>query len=134
MVVVVVIVVVAAVVEGHDDGVAGMVGVGATKAKLCQIGSHLSLSHLSLSAQFHMHYSITSHGHFLVFFFKVFEAASAGKASSSLKKDFELPRSATVLLRIGLAACDWPRSQKREVRANCVPLSLSLVGLKVVFC
>ena len=94
-VVVVVIVVVAAVVEGHDDGVAGMVGVGATKAKLFQIGSHLSLSHLSLSAQFHMHYSITSHGHFLVFF-KVFEAASAGKASSSLKKDFELPRSATV--------------------------------------
>ena len=132
-VVVVVIVVVAAVVEGHDDGVAGMVGVGATKAKLFQIGSHLSLSHLSLSAQFHMHYSITSHGHFLVFF-KVFEAASAGKASSSLKKDFELPRSATVLLRIGLAACDWARSQKREVRANCVPLSLSLVGLKVVFC
>ena len=66
-VVVVVIVVVAAVVEGHDDGVAGMVGVGATKAKLFQIGSHLSLSHLSLSAQFHMHYSITSHGHFTEF-------------------------------------------------------------------
>ena len=39
-VVVVVIVVVAAVVEGHDDGVAGMVGVGATKAKLLETGSH----------------------------------------------------------------------------------------------
>ena len=36
-------------------------------------------------------------------FVKFFEAASAEKASSSLKKDFELPRSATVLLRIGLA-------------------------------
>ena len=67
-------------------------------------------------------------------FVKFFEAASAEKASSSLKKDFELPRSATVLLRIGLAACDWARSQKREVRANCVPLSFSLAGLKVVFC
>ena len=54
----------------------GMVGVGATKA----FGSHLSLS-----AQFHMHYSITSHSLSLC---KVFEAASAGKNLIFLKKGF----------------------------------------------
>ena len=98
-----------------------MVGVGAAK-----------LGHIVTLTQFHITESF-SHSTSLSLF-KVFEAASAEKASSSLKKDSELPRSATVLLRIGLAACDWARSQKREVRANCVPLSLSLVGLKVVFC
>ena len=69
----------------------GMVGVGATKAKLLETGSHLCHSYPI------PHYSITSHGHITESFshygllfslFKVFEAASAGKSLIFLKKGF----------------------------------------------
>ena len=81
-----------------------------------------------------MHYSITSHS--LSLFFKVFEAASAGKSLIFLKKDSELSRSATVLTAHwgGRKAVIGREGKRERWGANCVPLSLSLVGLKVVFC
>ena len=69
-------------------------------------------------------------------FVKFFEAASAEKASSSLKKDSELSRSATVFTAHwgGRKAVIGREGKRERWGANCVPLSLSLVGLKVVFC
>ena len=80
-----------------------------------------------------MHYSITSHSLSL---FKVFEAASAGKSLIFLKKDSELSRSATVFTAHwgGRKAVIGREGKRERWGANCVPLSLSLVGLKVVFC
>ena len=90
-----------------------MVGVGAAK-----------LGHIVTLTQFHITESF-SHSTSLSLF-KVFEAASAEKASSSLKKDSELPRSATVF------TAHWDgrkavigREGKRERWGRTAYLSLS---------
>ena len=71
-----------------------------------------------------------------LFFLRVFEAAYAEKASSSFLRILSFFRSATVFTaHFGGRRAVIGREGKRERwRAHCVPLSLSLVGQKVVFC
>ena len=78
-----------------------------------------------------MHYSLTSHS-LSLFFLKFFEAASAGKSLIFLKKDSELSRSATVFTAHwgGRRAVIGREGKRERRRANCVPVSFSLVGLK----
>ena len=71
-----------------------------------------------------------------LFFLRVFEAAYAEKASSSFLRILSFFRSATIFTaHFGGRRAVIGREGKRERwRAHCVPLSLSLVGQKVVFC
>ena len=81
---------------------------------------------------FHITESFFVTSHHESFFLRVFEAAYAEKASSSFLRILSFFRSATVFTaHFGGRRAVIGREGKRERRrANCVPVSFSLVGLK----